>query len=80
MGTTPYPSAGSPIQASRQPPAMSGDQVQCSDLGLHDGEMSAIDRCEVTHAQTLCCCDDGCVDGSEWKVAILGHQLGDGPA
>jgi hypothetical protein len=42
--------------------------------------MSAIDRCEVTHAQTLCCCDDGCVDGSEWKVAILGHQLGDGPA
>ena len=58
-------------------PATSGDQVQCSDLGMHDGEMSAIDRCDVIHAQTLCCCDDGCVDGSERKVATPRHQLGD---
>ncbi len=59
------------------PAPMSREQVQCADLGLHDGEVSAIDRCDVAHAQTFGRGNDGCVDRAERKVAILHDQLCD---
>lgn len=43
----------------------------------HDGEVTAVQRSDLSDLEPFGRSDNGCVDGAERQVVIVGNQLGD---
>lgn len=59
-------------------PHISRDEVECVGVGgADDGEMPAVERCDLGDPEALSRCDDRTIDGPEGQIPIPAHQLGD---
>lgn len=74
---------GDPPRAQARPPRLIGTHRSRKDLergdvpGPHDVEMAAIQRCDHLDLQSFCESNDRRIDRPEWKVPVVGDQLGD---